>query len=62
MFNVNKYKVWKEKNIFKFEAKHFFKGQNWGQANFWIQAKYLFGANFEAKIEARPTLRPDQVL
>ena len=59
-FIVNKCKVWKEKNTFKFEAKHFFRGQNWGQANFWSQAKNLFGANFGAKIEARPILGPSQ--
>ena len=56
MFNVNKNKVWKEKKYIQIEAKHFSKGQNWGQANFWIQAKNLFRANFWAKIEARPTL------
>ena len=68
MFNVNKYKVWKENNIFKFEAKNFFKGQNWGQANFWIQAKICLGPTFEPKL--RPgqlcvqanRMRPDQVL
>ena len=42
------------------EAKHYLRGQIWGQANFWSQAKNLFGANFEAKIGARPTLRPGQ--
>ena len=42
------------------EARHYFRGQFWGRDNFWCQAKILFGANFGAKIDARPTLRPDQ--
>ena len=42
------------------EAKHYLRGQIWGQANFWSQAKSLFGANFEAKIGTRPTLKSDQ--
>ena len=58
MFNVSKSNVWNEKNIFKFEAKYFFWGQNLRQANFWSQAENLYGTNFGAKIEARLTLRP----
>ena len=42
------------------QAKHYLRGQIWGQANFWSQAKNLFGANFEAKIGVKSTLRPDK--
>ena len=44
----------------KVEAKHYLRGQIWDQANFWYQAKNLFGANQEAKIGTRPTLRSGQ--
>ena len=42
------------------EAKNYLRDQIWGQANFWSQAKNLFVAKFEAKIGARPPLRPGQ--
>ena len=44
----------------KNEAKKNFRGQIWGQANFWGQAKIGVEAKIEAKIEARPTLGPGQ--
>ena len=51
-------------NIYQFgkkvEAKHYLRGQIWGQVNFWNQSKNLFGTNFEAKIWVKPTLRPGQ--
>ena len=50
----------RKKEILKFEAKNFWRGQFRGQANFWGQAKIWGQANFEAKSEARPTLRPGQ--
>ena len=43
------------KIILKFEARY-----SLGQADFWGKAKTFWEANFEAKIEARPTLRSDQ--
>ena len=48
------------KKYFKIWGQTFFWSQIWGQANFWSQAKILFGANFGAKIDPRPTLRPGQ--
>ena len=45
-----------EKNNFKFEAKDFFWGQNWGQPNFWSQVKTLVWAQTMG-----PTLRPGQL-
>lgn len=38
----------------KLEAKNFCIGQIWGQAKIWVQA------NFKAKNEAKPILRPSQ--
>ena len=52
-----KNKGWKHKSFIENWSKYF---QIWGQANFWSQAKNLYGANFGAKIEVRPTLRPGQ--
>ena len=42
------------------QGKHYLRGQIWGQANFRSQAKNLFGANFETKIEPRPLGQWDQ--
>ena len=47
---INKLKFWKKWGQKKF------RGQIWGQAKIWVEAK------IEAKIEAGPTLGPGQVL
>ena len=50
-----KSKVRRKKNYFEIWGQAFFRGQILCQANFWSRAK-----NFEAKIEAKPTLRSGQ--
>ena len=50
----------RKKEILKFEAKNFWRGQFRGQANFWGQAKIWGQANFEAKNEANCEARPGQ--
>ena len=60
MTNLN-IKLEGRKLILKFEAMAFFRREILRQANFRSQAKTFLGANFEVKIEARPTFRPGPV-